>query len=133
MMIGSRKTGVALACMAAYAIGGCATIRRHEARATGDMLIAAGFSRVPADTPERQRRLRTMPALTIVSETTDGTTTYRYADPYGCGCLYVGDEWAYAEYEGAAQEKEIAYEDSAAREAADFAGVEGRLWGPPDW
>ena len=131
-MIGSRKTGVVLVCMAAHAIGGCALVRRHEGRATGDMLIAAGFRPTPADTPERQRRLRAMPALTIVSETTNGSTTYHFADPYGCGCLYVGDEWAYAEYERAAREREIAWERFAAHEAADFADAEGRPWGPPD-
>jgi len=97
-MIGSRKTGVVLVCMAAHAIGGCALVRRHEGRATGDMLIAAGFRPTPADTPEQQRRLRAMPALTIVSETTNGSTTYRFADPYGCGCLYVGGQKAYGTY-----------------------------------
>src|SRR6266404_4459856 len=82
----------------AFAVGGCAAMHRHEARDTGDLLVAAGFTTKPADTPARAQQLHAMPPLKLVSESKDGNVVYRYADPYSCDCLYVGDQQAYAEY-----------------------------------
>ena len=66
----------------AFALGGCAAMRRHEARDTGDLLVSAGFTTKPADTPERAQQLHAMPPLKLVSESKDGNVVYRYADPY---------------------------------------------------
>ena len=74
-------------------------MRRHEARDTGDRLVSAGFKANPADTPERSQQLRAMPPLKIVSQPKGESIIYRYADPYSCDCLYVGDQQAYAEYQ----------------------------------
>ena len=46
-----------------FALGGCAAMRRHEARDTGDLLVSAGFTTKPADTPERAQQLQAMPPL----------------------------------------------------------------------
>src|SRR5207245_10450977 len=81
-----------------FALGGCAAMRRHEARDTGDLLVAAGFTTKPADTPARAQQLHAMHPLKLVSESKDGNVVYRYADPYSCDCLYVGDQQAYVEY-----------------------------------
>src|SRR5207244_179497 len=75
----------------AFTLGGCAAMRRHEARDTGDLLVSAGFTTRPADTPERAQQLHAMPPLKLVSESKDGNVVYHYADPYSCHCLYVGD------------------------------------------
>ena len=114
----------------AFALGGCAAMRRHEARDTGDLLVSAGFTTRPADTPERAQQLHAMPPLKLVSESEDGNVVYRYADPYSCDCLYVGDQQAYAEYKRLALQRQIADERLEAAEAEDSAAIDWSLWGP---
>ena len=114
----------------AFALGGCAAMRRHEARDTGDLLVSAGFTTKPADTPERAQQLHAMPPLRLVSESEDGNVVYRYADPYSCDCLYVGDQQAYAEYKRLALQRQIADERLEASEAEDSAAIDWSLWGP---
>jgi len=117
----------------AFALGGCAAMRRHEARDTGDLLVSAGFTTKPADTPERAQQLHAMPPLRLVSESEDGNVVYRYADPYSCDCLYVGDQQAYAEYKRLALQKQIADERFEAAEAEESAAIDGGLWEPVWW
>ena len=117
----------------AFALGGCAAMRRHEARDTGDLLVSAGFTTKPADTPERAQQLHAMPPLKLVSESKDGNVVYRYADPYGCDCLYVGDQQAYAEYKRLALQKQIADEQLEAAEAEESAAIDWSLWEPVWW
>ena len=114
----------------AFTLGGCAAMRRHEARDTGDLLVSAGFTTKPADTPERAQQLHAMPPLRLVSESEDGNVVYRYADPYSCDCLYVGDQQAYAEYKRLALQRQIADERLEAAEAEDSAAIDWSLWGP---
>jgi hypothetical protein len=114
-------------------LSGCAAIHREEARDTGDLLVSAGFRPRPADTPERAQQLRTMPALKIMSASKDGHVVYRYADPYSCECLYVGDEQAYHEYERLALERELADERLEAAEAEENAAIDWTMWGPWGW
>ena len=108
-------------------MGGCAATRRHDARLTGDLLVAAGFKAKPADSPQRAQNLRAMPPLKILSQSKNGHTVYHYADPYSCNCLYVGDEQAYAKYRTLAQQKQRADERL---EAEEDASMEWDLWGP---
>ena len=103
-----RRARLLMVVATALALGGCAAIRRHEARDTGDLLVSAGFTTKPADTQERAQRLQAMPPLKLVSQSNDGHVVYRYADPFSCHCLYVGDQQAYAEYEHLALQKQIA-------------------------
>ena len=117
----------------AFALGGCAAMRRHEARDTGDLLVSAGFTTRPADTPERAQQLHAMPPLKLVSESKDGNVVYHYADPYSCHCLYVGDQRAYVEYKRLALQKQIADERLEAAEAEESAAMDWGLWGPRWW
>jgi len=105
----------------AVAVGGCAAMRRREARDTEALLMSAGFRALPTDTPERAHQLRAMPPLKIVSQSTDGTVLYRFADPYSCDCPYVGDQQAYAEYKRLALQKQIAESASPVTRCSDFA------------
>ena len=117
----------------AFALGGCAAMRRHEARDTGDLLVSAGFTTKPADTPERAQQLHAMPPLKLVSESEDGNVVYRYADPYSCNCLYVGDQQAYAEYKRLALQKQLADERLEAAEAEESAALDWGPWEPVWW
>src|SRR5438093_1986831 len=85
-----RKRRLLLVLATAFAVGGCAAMRRHEARDTGDLLVAAGFRSKLADTPEREQRLRALPPLKMVSQSKDGHLVYRYADPYSCDTILSG-------------------------------------------
>ena len=122
-----RKGRLLLLLTTAIAVGGCAATRRHDARLTGDLLVAAGFKAKPADSPQRAQNLRAMPPLKMLSQSKDGHTVYHYADPYSCDCLYVGDEQAYAKYRTLAQQKQRADERL---EAEEDASMEWDLWGP---
>ena len=122
-----RKGKMLLVFAAAISVGGCAAIRRQETRDTGDLLIAAGFTRKLPDSPERAQQLRAMRPLKIVSQSKDGHIVYRYADPYTCDCLYVGDQQAYAKYRSLALQKQRADEQLEAEESAS---EEWDLWGP---
>jgi hypothetical protein len=68
-----------------------------------------------------------MPLLKILSQSKDGQTVYRYADPYSCDCLYVGDQQAYAKYRSLALQKQRADERL---EAEEDASMEWDFWGP---
>jgi hypothetical protein len=86
---------------------GCAAIQRYEARDMERMLAAAGFHMRPADTPERQEDLRSMPPHRLVSRTKDGGVVYMYADPDNCHCVYVGGNKEYSEYERLSVQRQI--------------------------
>jgi hypothetical protein len=128
-----RITRLLVMLATAIALGGCAAMRLHEARDTGDLLVAAGFTTKPADTPARAQRLHAMPPLKLVSESKDGNVVYRYADPYSCNCLYIGDQQAYAEYKRLALQKRIADERLEAAEAQENAAIDWGLWEPLWW
>ena len=114
----------------AISVGGCAAMRRHDARDTGNLLVAAGFKTKLADSPGRAQQLRAMPPLKIVSQSKDGQIVYRYADPYSCDCLYVGDQQAYAKYRSLALQEQRAAERLEAEEAEESASMDWDLWGP---
>jgi len=72
------------------ALGGCATIRRHEALDTERVLSAAGFHMKLADTPAKLANLQALPTRRLVANERAGRLYYVYADPEVCRCLYVG-------------------------------------------
>jgi hypothetical protein len=78
---------------------GCTAVQLYQARDAERMLAEAGFHMRPADTPERQEELRSMPPYQIVLRTEAGNAVYTYADPDTCRCLYVGGYEEYSRYE----------------------------------
>ena len=125
-----RKGRMLLVVVTAISVGGCAAIRRPQARDTADLLVAAGFKTKLADSLERAQQLRAMPPLKIVSQSKDGHIVYRYADPYSCDCLYVGDQQACAKYRSLALQEQRAAERLEAEEAEESASMDWDLWGP---
>jgi len=61
-------------------------------------LAAAGFTVVPANTPDREAELKQLPPNKFVPRTTGDQVEYIYADPVDCNCLYIGDQKAYGAY-----------------------------------
>ena len=78
----------------AIALSGCAGIISGQEH----LLDAAGFRAEPADTPERQAMLATLPSQQFVRGADGDLVTYTYADPLVCNCLYIGTDVTYANY-----------------------------------
>src|SRR4051812_48098331 len=70
---------------------GCSTPGKEN------MLSAAGFKMVPADTAQQQQQLNTLPADKISAAQRDGTVYYTFPDPKK-KVLYVGGESEYQKY-----------------------------------
>jgi hypothetical protein len=94
----------------AIALSGCSTLKGalnpppptpiEQAQKIEPTLSAAGFTMLPADTPDRQQKLSTLLPLKVqyyVGKT--GKLHYWMADPFYCKCMYVGSEQAYQQYE----------------------------------
>ena len=64
-----------------------------------DMLAAAGFTLVPANTPQRQASLTSLPPHKFIHHgARNNAVVFIYADPTICDCLYVGNQAAYDRY-----------------------------------
>lgn len=105
------RRGVALPALAFALVGlaGCATPQELVGGQEG-MLAAAGFVARPANTPQRQKTLTTLPPNRIVQQATGDHLTYLYADPLVCQCLYVGGPQEWSRYQQALQQQRFADE-----------------------
>jgi hypothetical protein len=103
---------------------GCAST--HE---TEDLLSAAGFKVVVANTPQRQQHLKTLPPHKMRVVHRKGKTYYVYADP-AHNLIYVGNQLQYDQYRDLRLAKKVAEQDlqDAELNAQDTAGWE--VWGP---
>jgi hypothetical protein len=126
--MGPRRLGGTAVVVAAalLALSGCATIRRHEAASTEQLLAAAGFQQRPANNPEQHQDLTTMPPYKIVARSKNGNVVYTFADPENCHCLYVGGPKEFSEYQRLLVEREVA------RDTSD-ASLNWEAWGPWWW
>jgi hypothetical protein len=112
-MVPSRKSLVCVALLAA--LSGCA----QQVQQKEDMLAAAGFKPVPANTPQRQASLAALPPHKFTRQVRNNVPVVVYADPMICNCLYVGNQAAYDSYlqtmkaknAAAAQEADAKLED----------------------
>jgi hypothetical protein len=62
-------------------------------------LAAAGFRKMPADTPGKLAQIRTLPQRQVVPYQKNGADYYLYADAALCKCLYEGTQEAYRRYQ----------------------------------
>lgn len=90
-----------LAC--ALALGGCGLFgpdAAEQARHTEEMLAAAGFRQVAADTPAKTEQLaRFTPRRLHHYVGKDGKTRYWFSDPDYCRCAYIGNDAAFDKYQ----------------------------------
>ena len=90
-------------------------------------LSAAGFTVLPANTPERQAMLMRLPANKVSQRIEGDKVTYLYADPLVCHCLYAGGQAAFARYQQQMIARRIASDQlQAAQLQSDMAWD----WGP---
>ena len=94
-----------------------------------DMLLAAGFAPKKADATAQMAGLKSLPPHQFVVRNRNGRTTYSYADPTVCGCIYVGDQHAYDQYRQQMAGRRTATDDQirAILSTAPLPGEEGLL------
>jgi hypothetical protein len=121
--ISTRLSFAAVLAILALSLG-CASTRQTE-----DLLSAAGFKIVVANTPEQQQHLKTLPPHKMRVVHRKGKTYYVYADP-AHNLIYVGNQLQYDQYRDLRLAKNVAAEDlqDAELNAQDAAGWE--VWGP---
>ncbi len=72
---------------------------RADPPRTDNLFTISGFVPRYARTPEQLRHLRALQPDTLITRTRNGRTTYLYADPNECVCVYVGTPQAYQTYQ----------------------------------
>ena len=123
MTRGTTARNAILASGLVWALASCQTIEKDEAQDTEQVLAAAGFQMKEATTPEQRANLEAMTQRKIVIQDQEGKTRYVYADAEGCGCVYVGSEKNYDEYQKLSLKQEIAQDNLDA-------SLDWGMWGP---
>ena len=108
------------------AVTGCETPQQKIAKKE-DMLAAAGFKFLPADTPARKAALKQLPPNKFSRQIRDGRVFYVYPDPTVCGCLHVGGQTAYGTYRANVFQKNLADEQAM---TANEMSMNSWDWGP---
>ncbi len=116
--------------LAALLLAGCGGVRAPSASTVQSNLASAGFRAVVPDTPKKRDAMKTLPARRLTERARNGKPYYYYADPDGCGCVYVGDEAAYRRYDTLAQARDNVASDTADRKM--LRTVESAEESPPD-
>ena len=106
---------------------------QERAQEKDDLLAAAGFTIVPANTPERRTQLQTLPPNRIVQQTHGDRVVFLYADPYACGCLYIGDQKAWDTYRRQQFQADLAREQAMTAQMNQNAAWNWGPWGPGWW
>jgi hypothetical protein len=81
---------------------GCANPQQKE-----KLLSAAGFTTVPADTPQRREQLKKLTPNKVTLVQRNGENSYVYADPAHYQ-IYVGDPSQYQKYQQLRQANNLA-------------------------
>ncbi len=131
-----KKALVFVTAALAASLSACATMRERVA-SKEDMLAAAGFTVLPANTPSREAALHRLPANHFVTRTRGGEVEYVYADPVVCNCLYVGRQSAYGAYQSMLFQQHLADEQEMTAEMYQspwsWDGWSWDAWGPGWW
>ena len=102
-------------------VTGCSTAKQTE-----NLLSAAGFNTIPANTPERQAHLKTLPPHKITLVVREGKTYYVYPDQ-AHQVLYVGQQAQYQEYQRLRLQNQMAQDQVQAADMNSAAGWDA--WG----
>ena len=80
------------------AVSACTASPTQHVANKENMLSAAGFKVVPANTPARQSAMASLPPHKFVRQVRNDKVFYTYADPTICTCVYFGNQAAYGKY-----------------------------------
>jgi hypothetical protein len=88
------------------------------------LLSAAGFKQIFPTTPAQQARVQNMPQKQIFMISKGPKVYYVYADANGCGCLYVGNQQKYQNFQRLLTQSQLAAEQYQAAQMNTWD------WGP---
>jgi hypothetical protein len=94
------------------------------------LLSAAGFKQVFPTTPAQQARLQNMPQKQIFMISKGPKVYYVYADAAGNGCLYVGNQQKYQNFQTLLTQSQLVAEQY---QAAQMNTWDWNTWGPGYW
>ncbi len=101
---------------------------------TEQMLAAAGFEEKPANTPQREQQLASLPPFKLLRrDLPPGRPVsfgYVYADPQFCHCIFVGGPKEYQQYSQMALQQRVAQEQLQAAQMQEDAAFNWGMWGP---
>jgi hypothetical protein len=107
----AARLGVAVMMVAlGIALAGCATgpsSTSSSGKSQADLLRAAGFRLLTADTPQKQAYMQTLPTQKVVCNQYQGQTCYLVCTDPGSKQCYVGDQAAYQRYQQMAIQQSI--------------------------
>ncbi|WP_246375277.1 hypothetical protein [Gluconacetobacter takamatsuzukensis] len=89
----SRAVGLGLAALFSAGVAGCSPARPYLEM--GRRLSEAGFVAHVADTTARYAMMNTLAPGELTYRPSSVGPVYLYADPIGCGCVYMGSPTAY--------------------------------------
>jgi hypothetical protein len=127
-----RWAGIVIAASIVGALSGCAT-PMQRATETNDLLAAAGFHIVPVTSDAQRVQLKTLPPNRVVQQNKNGKVVFLYADPYACGCLYIGDEQAWDNYKREQLQQKFLDQERMNAEMNENAAWNWGMWGPGWW
>jgi hypothetical protein len=111
-------------------LAACSATKSPRARTVESDLMSAGFQTLVPNTPKKQEAIKRLKPRQLVETSRKGKPYYWYADPEGCGCVYVGGEAAYRRYDTLAQARDNVRSDTADRKMLET--VESVEESPPD-
>jgi len=114
---------------AVFLLLSCAAIRSQDAQSTEELLSAAGFIMIPAETSEEFANLNSLTPLKVEFSVKDNKPLYWYADPYNCKCVYTGDQAAYDRYQRLRVDQNIADEEQETALMNEQAAYDPNMWG----
>ena len=127
-----RSINLCVAVGIAGLLSACAT-PVERANEKNDLLAAAGFRIVPVTTDEQRLELQTLPPNRVVQKTQKDRIIFLYADPYACGCLYVGDQSAWDNYRREQLQQNFLTQERMNAEMNENAAWNWSMWGPGWW
>jgi hypothetical protein len=127
-----RLTAGLIATGMSVLLGACAT-PMERANEKNDLLSAAGFTIVPVTTDAQRLQLNSLPPNRVVQKVKDGKVMFVYADPYACGCLYIGDETAWDNYKREQLQQHFIDQERMNAEMNQNAAWNWSMWGPGWW
>jgi hypothetical protein len=125
-----RPALAAAAIVAAVPFSASAAAPARTPSKTEQMLSAAGFQAVPANTAERQADMAKLPRRRVIAQPNGDSFSYVYADPTGCACLYLGGDAQYQAYQKLSQDRTIAEQNAEAANTYRLRHLNWDLWGP---
>ena len=103
---------------------GCANTQHTE-----NLLSAAAFKTVSANTPQRQEQLKALPPDKVTLVQRNGKNYYVYADPAHYQ-IYVGNPSQYQQYQQLRLARNLAQDQLATAELNQQAATNWEMWGP---